>query len=489
MMNESELKEFILKTVKEAEQTDPFSYRHDLFNSIILNTDSYKFSHYLQYPPNVNYINSYIESRGGRWNRIIFFGLQMFLKEYLTKPITLQHIVYAEEFLKQHGLPFNRKGWEYILGEYNGYLPLCIEAVPEGLVLPTNQVLVQVRNTDPRCAWLVSYIETALLRAVWYPVAVATNSYMCKQIIKQYLEMTGSPEQIDFKLHDFGARGVSSYESAGIGGSAHLLNFKGTDTTIGIHFAQKYYNAKEFPGFSIPASEHSTTTSWGRENEFEAYNNMLMKFGSGTFACVIDSYDTFNAIDNLWKRLKTRLSEGKGQVVLRPDSGNPVAMASSCLEHMMAVFGYTVNAKGYKVLPNYVRMIYGDGIEERSIQDILRELAMRKISADNIAFGMGGALLQHLNRDTLKFAMKASAISDGTNWVGIQKDPITDPGKKSKMGLLRLVRQNGSYQTIQLDEDTGSDENVLQPVFKDGKILKEYTFDEIRRQVELCSNQ
>ena len=485
-----ELIETTIKNYKEKEKEVQF-YIHDLFNSIILNTDSYKFSHFLQYPSNVKYLSSYIESRGGRWNRIIFYGLQMFLKEYLCKPITIDHINYAEAFLKQHGLPFNRNGWELILDKYQGYLPLKIEAAPEGLILPTNQVLVQVKNTDPHFAWLVSYIETALLRAIWYPVAVATNSYMCKQIIKQYLEMTGSPEQIDFKLHDFGARGVSSYESAGIGGSAHLLNFKGTDTTIGIHFAQKYYNAKEFPGFSIPASEHSTTVSWGRENEKDAYNNMIMKFGNGMFACVIDSYDTFNAIDNIWVNFKERLKDGKGTVVLRPDSGNPVAMASSCLEHMMQVFGYTVNSKGYKVLPNYVRMIYGDGIEERSIQDILRELAMRKISADNITFGMGGALLQHLNRDTLRFAMKASAISeDGKTWKGIQKDPITDPGKRSKPGRLALVKRNETYETV--DESVTHDlpvTNILRPVFENGNLLVEYTFDEIRRQVELCSNQ
>ena len=453
--------------------------------SIILNTDSYKFSHYLQYPPDVKYISSYIESRGGRWNRIIFYGLQMFLKKYLSKPITKEDISTAADFLKSHGLPFNESGWRHILEKHKGYLPLQIEAVDEGMVIPTNQVLVQVKNTDPHVPWLTSYIETSLLRAIWYPIAVATNSYMCKQIIKHYLEMTGTPEEIDFKLHDFGARGVSSEESAGIGGSAHLINFKGTDTTSGILNILKYYNCSKFPGFSIPASEHSTIVSWGRENEQSAFENSINKFGDGTYACVIDTYDTFNSIDTIWKNLLPKIKEKSGRVVLRPDSGNPVAMASSCLEHMMHVFGYTTNEKGYRVLPNYIRLIYGDGIEESSIGDILRELAMRKISADNIAFGMGGALLQHLSRDTLKFAMKASAMSkDGENWIPIQKDPITDPGKRSKPGILALIRHsNGIYSTIQKSE-LEDRKNLLEPVFINGKIVKEHSFDDIRKRAE-----
>lgn len=436
------------------------------------------------YPKNIQYISSYIESRGGRWNRVLFYGLQMFLKEYLSRQITKDHIDYAEEFLKKHGVPFNREGWEHILKKHDGYLPLLIESIEEGTILPTNQVLIQVRNTDPAVPWLTSYIETALLRAVWYPVAVATNSYMCKQIIKHYLEMTGTPSEIDFKLHDFGARGVSSYESAGIGSSAHLINFKGTDTTIGIHYAQNYYDVEEFPGFSIPAGEHSVVTSWGRDYEFHVFAKSVELFKGGIVAMPVDTYDTFNAIDVYWKQLKDVIIQNKMRVVLRPDSGNPVAMAASCLEHMMHVFGHSVNYKGYKVLPDYVRLIYGDGIDESSINDILRELTMRKISTDNIAFGMGGALLQHLNRDTLRFAMKASACSrDGVHWKEIQKDPITDPGKRSKPGILALIKHsNGVYETIK-QENLGRRENLLTPVFENGKILRETTFDKIRERV------
>lgn len=456
----------------------------DLAKSIILNTDSYKLSHWLQYPPAIRYMNSYIESRGGRWHRTVFYGLQAFLRQYLAKPVTREEIDLAGEFVKQHGLPFNRAGWMHILERHDGFLPLRIEAVREGTVLPTSLVLLQVRNTDPEVPWLTPYIETALLRSIWYPVAVATSSYMCKQIIRQYLDTTGTPEEIDFKLHDFGGRGVSSLESAGIGGSAHLLNFKGTDTISGVLFARENYDAIEFPGYSIPAVEHSVTTSWGPEREREAFAHVIDTFSGKMVAIVIDTYDTFQAIDCHVKALKEKIETFGGRLVLRPDSGNPVAMAASCLERLMNVFGYTVNAKGYKVLPDCVRMIYGDGIDETSIGDILRELTMRRISADNIAFGMGGALLQHLNRDTLKFVMKASAVSeDGQSWRPIFKSPVTDPGKRSKPGVLSLVRHsNGVYETVPRQE-LGNRQDLLEPVFENGKILRSQSFDDIRKLV------
>lgn len=447
----------------------------------ILNTDSYKLSHYLQYPPELKFISSYIESRGGRWNRVIFYGLQAFLKAYLSQKITADDIKEAKEFAAPHGLPFNEKGWEYILKEHGGALPLRIEAVAEGSVVPTENVLVQMQNTDANVPWLVGWVETALLRAIWYPVAVATNSYFCKELISRFLSETGTPSEIDFKLHDFGARGVSSFESAGIGGSAHLLNFKGSDTISGALFARQFYGA-DVAAFSIPASEHSTMTAWGKEHENLAYANMSERFGDSVFACVIDSYNIENAILE-WSKLMPSIKERGGRVVLRPDSGNPVAMAILCIERLIELVGARKNEKGYLVLPDFVRVIYGDGIELERIGDILSELKMRGISSDNIAFGMGGALLQHLSRDTLRFAMKASAVSkDGINWQNIAKEPISDPSKHSKPGRLALVRDGKHWKTIRLDE-LASEQNQLVPVFENGKILREYNFEEIRARI------
>ena len=452
-----------------------------LSHSIILNTDSYKCSQFRQYPPGTEYVYSYIESRGGEWDRTVFFGLQAFLREYMTTPITQADIDIAEKIITAHGEPFNREGWEYIVREHGGRLPVEIKALPEGTVIETKNVLVSIVNTDPKCYWLTSYLETALLRAVWYPTTVATNSYHSKQIILRGLEETGDPALIDFKLHDFGARGVSSQESAGLGGAAHLVNFMGTDTIAGVLAAMEYYDAAVC-GFSIPAMEHSTVTSWGRENEAKAYRNMLEVYGKkgALLAAVSDSYDIFNACENIWgKELLEEVKSSGATVVIRPDSGNPAEVVTKCARILDTKFGHTLNDKGYRVLNN-VRIIQGDGIDAVTIRGILLSLQMAGYSADNVAFGQGGALLQQVNRDTLKFAMKCSAAYINGEWRDVYKDPVTDTGKRSKRGRLQLIKeQGGEFQTVYWS-DSQVDRDLLQIVFRDGELLNQTTFDQVR---------
>ncbi len=452
-------------------------------NNLILNTDSYKASHFLQYPPGTEYVSSYVESRGGRYPETLFFGLQAFLKQYLTAPITRDDIDEAENVLTTHGLPFNREDWSYILERYNGYLPLSISAVPEGSVIPTGNVLLQVINTDPAVPWLTSYLETALLRAIWYPTTVATFSYEVRKVIKSYLDKTAdSSDGLAFKLHDFGARGASSNETAALGGLAHLVSFQGTDTVAALIAARRWYG-EEMAGFSIPAAEHSTITSWGEENEEEAYRNMLRQFaGDGRLLAVVsDSYDLWNALDNLWGgSLKQSVIQNGGTVVIRPDSGDPVKVVTETLERLMGKFGATVNRKGYRVLPDYLRVIQGDGINPDSIREILAAMKNKGQSAENVAFGMGAALLQKVNRDTQRFAMKASAICVDGAWRDVYKDPITDPGKRSKAGRLALVENAGRLTTVRREE--AADKDLLVEVYRNGELLQEWGFEEIRQR-------
>ena len=458
-----------------------------LAKNLILNTDSYKTSMFLQMPAGTTGVFSYIESRGGRYDSTVFFGLQAFIKEYLTKPITKEDIDVAEAIITAHGEPFNREGWEYILNEHGGKLPVVIKAVPEGTVVPVKNVLATIENTDPKCFWLTTYLETALLRAVWYGTTVASQSKSIKNVIQQYLEKTGDPGLINFKLHDFGARGVSSMESAGIGGAAHLVNFMGSDTITGILFAREYYDA-DIAGFSIPAAEHSTITSWGRDSEVNAYRNMLNQFArpGSIVAVVSDSYDVFNACENLWGgELKQQIIDSGATLVIRPDSGDPEEICVKVIQILDKKFGHTVNEKGFKVLNN-VRIIQGDGVNENTVRCILGHYAVLGYSADNIAFGMGGALLQGIDRDTQKFAMKCSAAEINGEWVDVQKDPITDPGKKSKAGRVMLWKsENDEFvSSVGLpgwtDKGRGGWRPMLNVVFRDGEIVKEYTFDEVR---------
>lgn len=452
--------------------------------NLILNTDSYKASHFLQYPPGTTKVYSYIESRGSNWDSLVFFGLQMFLKEYLTKPITQADIQEAAEFFPKHGLPFNREGWEYILRTYGGFLPIQIKAVAEGTILPIKNVLATVCNTDPLVPWLTSYMETAILRAIWYPTTVATNSYHCKQVILEYLEKTSDDPmgQIGFKLHDFGARGVSSQESAAIGGAAHLVNFMGSDTVAGIIAARDYYS-EPMAAFSIPAAEHSTITAWGRDHEVDAYANMLDHFAKkGSLVAVVsDSYDIHAALEK-WGSdpLRAQVMDSGACVVIRPDSGHPATIVFQCVLALAKKFGSSLNAKGYTVLNPCVRVIQGDGINIESIREILRALKGRGYSADNVAFGMGGGLLQQLDRDTLKFAMKCSAIEVDREWRDVWKEPSTDRGKTSKRGRLALITENGRWETVPAAGNAWRDE--LKVVFENGRVVKETTFREVRER-------
>jgi nicotinamide phosphoribosyltransferase len=484
-------------------------------NNIILNTDAYKTTHYLQLPENAGQMSSYIESRGGKYDAVMSFGLQGFIKEYLSKPITKEFIDEGEKYISGFlGLPFNRKGWEHILEKHNGYLPLEIETVAEGTVVPTHNVTVQITNTDPECAWLPGYIETALLRSVWYCNTVATKSLQTKNIIKEHmLKSCDNLGKLPWMLNDFGARAATSAESSALGGMSHLVNFAGSDTIMGIVAADLYYDYKpEFQG--VPAAEHSTITSWGKENEKDAYRNMMKQFaGDGKIVAVVsDSYDLYNAIENIWGgELKDEVINNGGTIVVRPDSGDPVEVVCKSLELLEKQFGVTNNTKGFKVLPPYIRLIQGDGVNPESIDAILIAMEKKGYSADNIVFGMGGELMQKLDRDTQKYAMKAAAVRlnkmeeefqnyledvlaekdidlsafDGpANWKDVYKDPITDPGKQSKRGVQALTfDENKGYITCRRDELNGR-ENLLQTIYRNGKLMTEVTFDQVRQTAE-----
>lgn len=770
--------------------------------SLVKDTDSYKMSQYLQYPEDTDGYFGYIESRGGKFDSTVFFGLQYYLKQYLSVQVTSERVLFMEEFAKFHGEPFNREGWDYIVSEHNGYLPISVSAVPEGKVVPVHNALVTIETTDPKVPWIAGYVETMLLR-VWYPITVATLSYEVKKIISSYHQRTaGNVEGVPFSLHDFGSRGVSSYESAQIGGAAHLVNFLGSDTIAGVTLANLCYGSESgMLGLSLPAcydettellteqgwqtfqelqagtkvaqyeesgaisfvpftnlvneyykgdmirlssdskvakvdqlvtpnhrvirrsrnsgktevmtaedvtfsqknsylqggvtsvvgrglsdierlkiafqadgsfpnrresytgersgkkpirfslakkrkvdrlvaildrgeieytlsvhtdgrasfwiktteemsktldwveiskvsaqwcqafieevsywdgcvkcnttqyssieefnanvvsevallagyrsyvssyvdprsnynrkeifnvsiakkanyrtgqkirkeveqysgqigcvtvpsgmlvvrrggccaisgnSEHSTITSWGKENESDAYQNMINKFGGEgkIFACVSDSYDIYNAIENLWGgELKQAVIDSGATLVIRPDSGDPCGVVLKCLELCAKSFGYVRNKQGYKVLKT-VKIMQGDGVNIDSIEEILIEMSVAGFCATNIAFGMGGALLQKVNRDTQKFAMKCSAIRRKGLWHDVYKDPITDKGKASKKGKLMLyIDEQGNYSTKSPLFPHEGWTPVLKEVFRDGRILREYTMDEVR---------
>ncbi len=452
----------------------------------ILNSDSYKLSHWAQYPPGTQGMYSYVAARGGTASHVLFFGLQSLLKDYLSQRITREHIDEAEAVVTLHGLPFNRAGFERIVQQHDGYWPVRIRAVPEGELVPTGIPMITIESTDPELFWVVSFLETALLR-VWYPISVATRSFRAKEIIRRYLQQTADDlSGLPFKLHDFGARGVSSYESSEIGGLAHLVNFQGSDTLAALVAARRHYH-EPCAAFSIPAAEHSTITAWGRAQEGEAFANMLSRFAKpgALLAVVSDSYDVFHAVSELWgERLRQQVIDSGATVVIRPDSGEPVQVVAEVVERLAASFGTTVNSKGYRLL-NHVRVIQGDGVNLASIDAILSRLAKLGYSADNVAFGMGAELLQKLDRDTHKMALKCSAICINGEWRDVFKDPVTDPGKRSLGGRVVAARDSRAAWGVNTLERVSDIDLQMRVVWENGRLLVDESLADIRARAAL----
>lgn len=455
-------------------------------NNICLLTDSYKVSHYKQYPPGTERVYSYFESRSGSvYPQTVFFGLQYFLKNYLEgQVVTPEKIDAADELFSLHfgEQVFNRKGWEYILYRHDGMLPIRIKAVPEGTVVGESNVLMTVENTDPNVYWLTNYLETLLVQ-VWYPSTVATQSRAMKGVILKYLAQTGDPGLIDFKLHDFGFRGVTSPEQAALGGAAHLVNFKGTDTVAGLVLLRRFYGA-DMAGYSIPAAEHSTITSWGEEHEVDAMRNMLEQYPTGLVACVSDSFNIYRACSEYWGSiLKDKILERDGTLVVRPD---PPAVVVKVLGLLGEKFGFTTNEKGFKVLHPKVRVIQGDGIDFAMLDKILTAMEGQGWSADNIAFGSGGGLLQKLNRDTQRFAFKCSSVTVGGKERDVFKRPITDNGKKSKSGRLKLVYNNGGAHgpVLTTVPESAPGDDQLRVVYENGLTKITDTLEDIRQRAK-----
>jgi nicotinamide phosphoribosyltransferase len=456
----------------------------------VMFADSYKYSHTGLYPKGTKYMFDYMEARGGEYPATIFFGLQYILKAYFTTPITIEEVIEAYEMAQAHGEPFDIKGWTYIVNDCNGFLPIKIRAVKEGTLVPVQNILMSVESTDENVYWIASWFETFVMK-IWYPITIATKSYYVKEMLKEFSEKSGS-EFVDFSYHNFGDRGSSSVESAAIGGMAHLTQFQGTDNFHALKFAKDYYGSENV-GFSIPATEHSTVTSWGTIGEYDMIMNYIEKFkGSPIIACVMDSYNIFNAVREITQgEFKQKIESGEYPIfVIRPDSGNPIEILNSVINIMEEnSVAYTTLDKRdeddekYKVWNKY-RIIWGDGITPETIRQMLMYINQRGYSSDCIAFGSGGDLMQNVNRDTCKFAIKCSSITIDNEPMDVFKDPITDKGKKSKKGVMSLYQNKDKFFTAPRNRQwVDGDTDIMDVVFENGIMKREQTFEEIRKIV------
>lgn len=477
-----------------------FARKSELKLDNIIDTDSYKFSHFLLYPDDMEYMESYFEARGGEFTECTIALLQYFCHKYLAEKVTTESIDHAEALALNHGEPFNRAGWEHILNAYDDVIPVTVRAIPEGLIVPVSNVLIVVRSPrDPKVAWITNWLETELSR-LWYPSTVVIGSREVKKVWKHYLDLTSdTPEEIVFKHHDFGSRGVTCREQAMVGGAGHLMaGFLGSDTIAGVALLNHYYD-EPMSGFSIPATEHSTMTIFGEQNEEDTVVRWVTKtliereVPPGVpklAACVGDSWDIFRFARMVCSdRVRNLVKNSGGTLVVRPDSGEPIETLLklfTIFEENLPAGEVTLNKKGYKVLPGYLRMIWGDGINRRSMKAILAAITGHGWSASNLAFGSGGGLLMDFNRDTQKFAFKLCAAIVGGKMRMVSKNPVTDRGKRSKEGRLDLIKTSDGYRTVVLPDGLDAHPDSVMVTYYDmGDITYHTTLAEVRARTAL----
>lgn len=452
--------------------------------------DEYKYYHPDMYPPGTTEVELYYTARGGEFPYAQLFGLQYVIKRWLAGKFftqaDLDEITEERRLLKRH---FNPEIWQYILDTYDGRLPIEICAVKEGVKLEPNNAMFTVRSLDPKCYWIPGELED-VLQHVWLPSGVLVKSGMIHEIALDYLSKTSDNPNvaIQWMLNDFGLRSATTLEAGAIAGAAHLINFRGSDTGLAEELLRQFYNVPKVTETqaialydSVAATEHSIMTSLGKDGEAIIVGQQLDKFPTGLLSIVGDSYDIYNFAANIIGGIyRDRIMSRLGKVVVRPDSDDPLVVVPKLLEILGDKFGFTVNSKGYKVLPPCIGLIWGDGMDLFSIRRLFAAMMDAGWSIENCVVGMGGGLVQKINRDTQKVAIKCCSQTRN----GIQYDIWKEaPGKVSLRGKPALIYKefNQKYETINRNSLVFPLVDYLEPVFNTGKLLRDMTYDEVVR--------
>lgn len=482
--------------------------------------DFYKTDHRRQYPEGTTEVYSNFTPRSGKLgkvlkdnydNKIVFFGLQYFLQEFLVE-------AWNENFFKkpkEQIVSNYKRRMDTSLGKDSidvshiadlhdlGYLPIKIKALPEGTRVPIGIPVLTIVNTHPDFFWLTNYIETVISSYLWKPSTSASTAFEYKKLLTEYALKTGSGKDfVQFQAHDFSFRGMSSIQDAAISGAGHLTCFWGTDTVPAIDLAEDYYLANaenEMVGCSVPATEHSVMCMGMQDGEIATFRRLITElYPHGIVSIVSDTWDFWRVVTEYTILLKNEILQRDGKVVIRPDSGDPVKIVAGdpdaakgspeykgAIECLWDVFGGTITEKGYKMLDSHIGLIYGDSITLERAQAILKILEEKGFASANVVFGVGSYTYQYVTRDNFGFAMKATSGVVSGERRDIFKDPKTDSGtKRSAKGLLRVDIQDN--ELVLFDQQTEEQENqgLLETVFLDGKITKPVSLSEIRKRID-----
>ena len=498
-----------------------------MYNPLLL-IDFYKSTHHEQYPKGLTKMVSYYTprmSRLGDVDKVTFFGLQAFIKEYLIKG-------FNEGF-------FNRDEDE-VVAEYErvlnatlgkgayesqkirdlhklGYLPLEISAVPEGSRTAIGVPQIEITNTHPNFVWLVNTIETMLSCTMWHTQVSAEVGYRYRQIVQKYRDLTCDDNvQVSRLLGDFSMRGQQSVESAIKSSAAWALSFVNTATVPAILWLEDNYNCdceKEPVAFGAISTEHSVMCSNFAVDgdEITQVRRLLTEiYPNHSFSMVSDSYDYWNLVDNILPQLKDEIMAHNGCISIRGDSGDPVEVVTETVFRLWDIFGGTVNSKGYKVLDPHVKAIYGDSITPQRCEAIYSILTEKGFAINNVALGVGsfsmmcledltvdGYFLTHpaapmpgpkynpYTRDTFGIAVKATYAEDeDENAINIYKQPKGASWKKSQKGCCIVAMDGQSYTDGHTFAEVALEENnLLRQVFCDGHLINETSLAEVRQRL------
>ncbi len=500
--------------------------------------DFYKTQHHKMYPEGTTLVYSNLTPRSVKYlpkiegtdDKVVFFGLQYFIKDFLIEKFNTEFFSKPKNEVVSY---YKRRLDTSLGGDADvshiealhdlGYLPILIKALPEGAAVDAKIPVFTIENTLPDFFWLTNFLETILSATIWKPCTSATLARKYKKLLLNFAEETGvDPSFVGFQGHDFSFRGMSGAEDAAMTGAGHLTSFVGTDTVPAIDFLEDYYNAnadKELVGCSVPATEHSVMTlnakfGEGEPDEYDSFKRLITElYPNGIVSIVSDSFDFWGVLTKILPSLKAEIMARDGKVVIRPDSGDPVKIVAGytedevyldngyfkevgtdkildlneingAVEVLWETFGGTVTDKGFKSLDSHIGLIYGDSITLDRANEILTRLKNKGFASNNIVFGIGSYTYQYQTRDTLGFAVKATAGIVNGEVKEIFKKPKTDDGmKNSAKGFLTVVIDPIDGQYHLYDEVEAGTDSELLPVFEDGELLIDQNLVDIRNRI------
>lgn len=478
----------------------------------LLLSDTYKQCHDRMYPKGLKKLVSYWVPRKSmlkNQNEMVFFGLQAFIKEYLIDYFHDYFFTLSEDYM----IKLYKESMDIQIGASNydidklinlhrkGYLPLEIRALPEGTLTSMGVPCIEITNTDDEFAWLVQWVECLLQVELWKPCAHATIGYMYRKIADKWYDKTVcggiSPSMA---CADFGMRGMSCMKEAIRCSASWLLSFDKTSTIPAINYIDKYYDANcktNHIGIGAVSTEHSVMgANFAIDGDEVTFVRRLLNelYPNTSFSMVSDTYDYWNMIDNILPQVKEDVMNHNGKLLVRPDSGDIVDISVRTVEKLWNIFGGTINHKGYKVLDPHIGVIYGDGCTMSNVETIWSELEKRGFAANCINYGVGafcfsaivedGKLIA-VTRDTFGIAMKATYGIIDDKKLMIYKDPKTDTNKlkKSHKGCCEVYYDENGKLNCRDKLMNMSKNTLLETVFKDGELVKECTFEEVKNRL------